>query len=385
MTNYRIAVIGGDGVGPEVIAVGMEVLDAAAGARVVGGGRSGRGFSLSFEQLPWGSDYHRAHGVMMPADGLTLLADFDAIYLGAVGRPDVPDHITLWGLLLPIRQQFDLYLNVRPVRLLPGVLSPLRDRGPDDIDMVVVRENSEGEYAGIGGRAHAGQPIEVGIGVDVFTRTGVERLARYSFELARSRRGKLASITKSNASPHHFVMWDEIVEAVYADYQDVDLERILVDAAAAYMISSPQRFDVVVASNLFGDILTDIGAVIQGGMGMAASANITPDRSKPGMFEPVHGSAPDIAGTGKANPIGAIWAGAMMLGHLGEKAASTAILGAVEQVLASTPVRTADLGGTASTTEVGQEVIRILRGVPGGPTRYTPRPPPGPATRAHAN
>ncbi|HXS62817.1 MAG TPA: isocitrate/isopropylmalate family dehydrogenase [Streptosporangiaceae bacterium] len=375
MTNYRIAVIGGDGVGPEVIAAGMEVLQAVARSDVLaaaGGGPGGAvlargddppeptGFSLSFEQLPWGSDYYQANGVMMPADGLTLLADFDAIYLGAVGRPDVPDHITLWGLLLPIRQQFDLYLNVRPVKLLPGVLSPLRDRGPADIDMVVVRENSEGEYAGVGGRAHAGQPIEVGIGVDVFTRTGVERLARYSFELARSRRGKLASITKSNASPHHFVMWDETVEAVHADYQDVELERILVDAAAAYMISSPQRFDVVVASNLFGDILTDIGAVIQGGMGMAASANITPDKSKPGMFEPVHGSAPDIMGTGKANPIGAIWAGAMMLDHLGEHAASTAVLGAVEHVLANAGLRTADLGGTASTTEVAQEVIRAL-------------------------
>ncbi len=366
MTNYRIAVIGGDGVGPEVIAVGMEVLQAAASTGVLpnADGDSAGGFSLSFEQLPWGSDYYQSHGVMMPADGLTLLADFDAIYLGAVGRPDVPDHITLWGLLLPIRQQFDLYLNVRPVRLLPGVLSPLRDRGPADIDMVVVRENSEGEYAGVGGRAHAGQPIEVGIQVDVFTRAGVERLARYSFELARSRRGKLASITKSNASPHHFVMWDEIVEAVHADYQDVELERILVDAAAAYMISSPQRFDVVVASNLFGDILTDIGAVIQGGMGMAASANITPDKSKPGMFEPVHGSAPDIMGQGKANPIGAIWAGAMMLDHLGERAASTQVLAAMEHVLANTGVRTADLGGTASTTEVGQEVIRSLRTLP---------------------
>jgi tartrate dehydrogenase/decarboxylase / D-malate dehydrogenase len=352
MNEYRIAVIGGDGVGPEVVAAGMGVLEATAS-----------GFSLAWEHLPWGSDFYQANGVMMAADGLDVLERFDAIYLGAVGRPDVPDHVTLWGLLLPIRQRFDLYLNVRPVRLLPGVLSPLRDRGPADIDMIVVRENSEGEYAGVGGRAHAYQAAEVGIQVDVFTRTGVERVARYSFELARSRRRRLASITKSNASPHHFVMWDEIVEAVHRDYPDVQLDRILVDAAAAYMVSSPDRFDVVVASNLFGDILTDIGAAIQGGMGMAASANITPDRSKPGMFEPVHGSAPDIAGTGRANPLGAIWAGAMMLDHLGEPAASGAIMKAVEEVLAATGVRTPDLGGIATTGEVGQEVERALRAV----------------------
>jgi tartrate dehydrogenase/decarboxylase / D-malate dehydrogenase len=350
MSEYRIAVIGGDGVGPEVVAAGMGVLDTAAA-----------GFSLAWEHLPWGSDYYQAHGMMMPADGLDVLERFDAIYLGAVGRPDVPDHVTLWGLLLPIRQRFDLYLNVRPVRLLPGVLSPLRERGPADIDMIVVRENSEGEYAGVGGRVHTGHPAEVGIQVDVFTRAGVERVARYSFELARSRRGRLASITKSNASPHHFVMWDEIVETVHRDYPDVQLDRILVDAAAAYMISSPDRFDVVVASNLFGDILTDIGAVIQGGMGMAASANIRPDRSQPGMFEPVHGSAPDIAGTGRANPVGAVWAGAMMLDHLGEKAASSAIMKAVEEVLAKTEVRTPDLGGTATTSEVGQELKRAIR------------------------
>jgi len=348
--EYRIAVIGGDGVGPEVVAAGMGVLGTAAS-----------GFRLNWEHLPWGSDYYQAHGVMMPADGLDVLAAFDAIYLGAVGRPDVPDHVTLWGLLLPIRQRFDLYLNVRPVRLLPGVLSPLRDRGPADIDMIVVRENSEGEYAGVGGRAHAGHPAEVGIQVDVFTRTGVERVARYAFELARSRRRRLASITKSNASPHHFVMWDEIVDQVHRDYPDVDLDRILVDAAAAYMISAPDRFDVVVASNLFGDILTGIGAVIQGGMGMAASANITPDRSTPGMFEPVHGSAPDITGTGRANPIGAIWAGAMILDHLGESAASNAVLKAVAEVLATTKIRTPDLGGTATTSEVGQELERALR------------------------
>jgi tartrate dehydrogenase/decarboxylase/D-malate dehydrogenase len=350
MKEYRIAVIGGDGVGPEVVAVGMGVLGTAAS-----------GFRLNWEHLPWGSDYYQAHGVMMPAEGLDLLAGFDAIYLGAVGRPDVPDHVTLWGLLLPIRQRFDLYLNVRPVRLLPGVLSPLRDRGPADIDMIVVRENSEGEYAGVGGRAHAGQPAEVGIQVDVFTRTGVERVARYAFELARARRRRLASITKSNASPHHFVMWDEIVDQVHRDYPDVHLDRILVDAAAAYMVSAPDRFDVVVASNLFGDILTDIGAVIQGGMGMAASANITPDRSKPGMFEPVHGSAPDIAGTGRANPVGTVWAGAMMLDHLGESAAGNAVLNAVAEVLATTGIRTPDLGGTATTSEVGQELERAIR------------------------
>jgi tartrate dehydrogenase/decarboxylase / D-malate dehydrogenase len=295
---------------------------------------------------------------LMPEDGLRVLEQHDAVYLGAVGSPRVPDHVTLWGLLLPIRQRFDLYLNIRPIRLLPGVASPLAGVAAADIDMVCVRENTEGEYAGAGGRVHVGMEHEVGIQVDVFTRLGVERVVRHAFELARSRRGRLASITKSNASPHHFVMWDEIVAVVHADFPDVELDRILVDAACAYMVTQPQRFDVMVASNLFGDIITDIGAAIQGGMGLAASANITPAGTGPGLFEPVHGSAPDIAGKSRANPIGAVWAGAMMLDHLGERESGARVMAAIERVLAGTDVRTPDLGGTATTAELGDELVR---------------------------
>jgi len=346
---HRIAVIGGDGVGPEVVAQGIRVLEAAC----PGG--------LEWAHLPWGSDHHERTGALMPEDGLRTLAGHDAIYLGAVGSPAVPDHVTLWGLLLPIRQRFDLYLNIRPIRLLPGVATPLAGRGPADIDMVCVRENTEGEYAGAGGRVHVGMGHEVGLQVDVFTRHGVERVVRHAFGLARSRRGRLASITKSNASPHHFVMWDEIVEAVHADFPDVELDRLLVDAACAYMVSQPARFDVMVASNLFGDVITDIGAAIQGGMGLAASANVAPDGAGPGLFEPVHGSAPDIAGKGIANPVGAVWAGAMMLDHLGEQAAAAAVMAAIETVLGGAGARTPDLGGSASTSEVGDELVRAVR------------------------
>jgi tartrate dehydrogenase/decarboxylase / D-malate dehydrogenase len=350
MRRHRIAVIGGDGVGPEVVAQGIRVLEAAC-----------EGCELELTHLPWGSEHHRRTGAMMPPDALEVLAGHDAVYLGAVGAPDVPDHVTLWGLLLPIRQRFDLYLNIRPIRLLPGVSSPLAGRGPADIDMVCVRENTEGEYAGAGGRVHVGMGHEVGLQVDVFTRHGVERAVRHAFGLARSRRGRLASITKSNASPHHFVMWDEIVAAVHADFPDVELDRILVDAACAYMVTQPQRFDVMVASNLFGDVLTDIGAAIQGGMGLAASANISPQGTGPGLFEPVHGSAPDIAGRSVANPIGAVWAGSMMLEHLGEREAAARVMAAIEQVLAAGDVRTPDLGGSASTDDVGAALARAAR------------------------
>jgi tartrate dehydrogenase/decarboxylase/D-malate dehydrogenase len=347
--RHRIAVIGGDGVGPEVVEQGIRVLDAACD-----------GCELDWTHLPWGSDHHERTGALMPADGLRVLEQHDAVYLGAVGSPRVPDHVTLWGLLLPIRQRFDLYLNIRPIRLLPGVVSPLAGAAAADIDMVCVRENTEGEYAGAGGRVHVGMEHEVGIQVDVFTRVGVERVVRHAFELARSRRGRLASITKSNASPHHFVMWDEIVAVVHAEFPDVELDRVLVDAACAYMITQPQRFDVMVASNLFGDIITDIGAAIQGGMGLAASANISPAGTGPGLFEPVHGSAPDIAGQSRANPIGAVWAGAMMLDHLGEPASGARVMAAIERVLAEPDVRTPDLGGTASTAELGDELVRAL-------------------------
>jgi tartrate dehydrogenase/decarboxylase/D-malate dehydrogenase len=352
MNRYRIAVIPGDGVGQEVVPAALRVLSRTA--ELTGG------FALECEEFPWGSGYYLKTGRMMDEDGLSRLRDFDAIFLGAVGYPSVPDHVTLWGLLLPIRQRFNLYANLRPVRLLPGIRGPLRDKGPDDIDMLVVRENSEGEYSGVGGRVHLGFGHEVAIQTDVFTREGVEKVVRYAFSLARGRRKRLASITKSNASPFAFVFWDEVVNQVACNFPDVTVDRVLVDAAAAYFITRPEMFDVVVASNLFGDVLTDIGAVIQGSMGLAASANINPDGGYPGMFEPVHGSAPDIAGKGIANPLGSIWAGALMLQQLGEQAAAERVLSAMEKALAGTAVRTRDLGGDAGTTEMADAVVTAL-------------------------
>ncbi len=347
-----MAVLAGDGVGREVIPVGMRVLEGAA--------RAQGSFALEWEEFPWGSDFYLENGRMMPEDALSILREFDAIYLGAVGSPEVPDHVTLWGLLLPIRQRFNQYVNLRPIKLFPGVTSPLRDKRPEEIDMVCVRENSEGEYSGVGGRVHVGLDHEVALQTDVFTRKGVEQVARYAFELARRRRRRLASVTKSNASPYSFVFWDEVVEAVRADYPDVEVTSFLVDAAAARMITKPADFDVLVTSNLFADILTDIGAAIQGGMGLAASANINPDGGYPGMFEPVHGSAPDIAGTGRANPIGAVWAGALMLDDLGEAPAARAVMDAVEAVLAREDVATPDLGGSAGTDDVGDALVEEL-------------------------
>lgn len=352
MKRYRIAVIAGDGVGREVVPAGLRVLHAVAG-------KDG-GFALECEELPWDSAYYQRTGRMMPEDGLAILRRFDAIYLGAVGWPDVPDHVTLWGLLLPIRQYFNLYVNLRPVKLFPGVPCPLRGKGPADIDMLCIRENSEGEYSGVGGRVHTGFGHEVAIQTDVFTRTGVEQVVRYAFEQARARRQHLTSVTKSNASPYAFVFWDEVVREVGQEFADVQVRRMLVDAAAAAFISQPESFDVVVASNLFGDILTDIGAVIQGSMGLAASANINPQGGYPGMFEPVHGSAPDIAGRGIANPLGAIWAGALMLEHLGQRTAGQAVLEALARVLERPETHTRDLGGTAGTEDVADAVIAAL-------------------------
>jgi len=352
MRRHKVAVIAGDGVGREVVPVGVRVLDHAA--------QGDGSFALEWTEFPWGSDYFLETGRMMPEDALSLLREFDAIYLGAVGSPLVPDHVTLWGLLLPIRQRFNQYVNVRPIKLLPGVTSPLQGRKPEEIDMVCVRENSEGEYSGVGGRVHIGFDHEVAIQADVFTRKGVEQAARFAFDLARNRRKQLTSVTKSNASPYSFVFWDEVVEAVSAEYPDVQVTRLLVDAAAARMITRPEEFDVLVASNLFADILTDIGAAIQGSMGLAASANINPQGGYPGMFEPVHGSAPDIAGTGTANPIGAVWAGALLLEDLGEAVAGAAILRAVETVLADREVKTPDLGGSAGTSEVGDALLEAL-------------------------
>jgi tartrate dehydrogenase/decarboxylase/D-malate dehydrogenase len=350
--THRIAVIAGDGVGPEVVCAGLRVLEAAAAAD--------GGFALAPEPLPWGSAFYAEHGRMMPANAIDALLEFDAIYLGAVGSPSVPDHVTLWGLLLPIRQRLDLYVNLRPVRLFSGVSCPLRGKRPEDIDIICVRENSEGEYSGVGGRVHEGLAHDLAIQNDVFTRRGVERIARHAFALAASRRGRLASITKSNAGRDAFVFWDEIVAGVAQEFPRVAVERILVDAAAAYFVTRPESFDVVVGSNLFMDILTDLGAAIQGGMGLAASANVNPEGGVPGMFEPVHGSAPDIAGKGIANPIGAVWAGALMLEQLGEASAAGRVMAAVERVLADPSAHTPDLGGSASTAQITDALVSAV-------------------------
>lgn len=342
-----IAVIAGDGVGKEVVPAGLRVLEAVT--------------SLDAELLPWGADHYEATGAMMPGDGLSILDRHDAIYLGAVGWPTVPDHVTLWGLLLPIRKAFQLYANVRPVKLLPGVVGPLAGRGPQDIDMLFVRENTEGEYSGTGGRVHVGAPYEVAVEAPVFTRIAVERVARFAFDLAMQRSWKLISVTKSNASRYAYVLWDEVVAGVARDYPDVSVQRMHVDAMAARMVLRPDTIDVVVASNLFADILTDLGAALQGSLGLAASANLDPTRTHPSLFEPVHGSAPDIAGKGQANPIGAIWTGALMLRHLGLAAEADRVEAAIERVLADGVVRTGDLGGQASTEDVADAVIDALR------------------------
>ncbi|HXG86852.1 MAG TPA: tartrate dehydrogenase [Vicinamibacterales bacterium] len=353
MKSYRIAVIAGDGVGQEVIPAGVEVVNAVAAMH---------GFVCEFTDFPWGCDFYLRTGRMMPADGLEQLRGYDAIYLGAVGGQSVPDHVSVWELILPIRQRFDQYVNLRPVRLLPGIASPLANRTAADIDMVCVRENSEGEYTGAGVRHHQGTPREVAEQTGVFSRRGIERIVRYAFELARQRpRRLLASATKSNALQHSMVLWDEVAEDVSHEFPDVEMRRYHVDALAARMITHPQTLDVIVASNLFGDILTDIGSAISGSMGVAPGANINPERTAPSMFEPIHGSAPDIAGKGIANPIGAVWAAALMLQHLGETAAHDQILEAIASMLAARGVRTPDLGGTANTSEVTAALLDQLR------------------------
>lgn len=343
---YQVALLAGDGVGPEVVAEARKVVDAL-------------GLDLRWFELDWGSDHYRRTGRMMPGDAIDTVRRFDAVLMGAVGDPTVPDHVTLWGLLLPIRQKLDLWANIRPARLLDGVPCPLAGRSPDDVDMMFVRENSEGEYSGVGGRAHEGLRHEVGIETSVFTREGVDRIVRYAFELAGRRRGLVTSATKSNASRYGYVLWDEVAEEVAAEHPDVRYERVLVDALAARMVRSPESLDVVVASNLFGDILTDLAAAIQGGMGMAASANVAPATNVPGLFEPVHGSAPDIAGQGIANPCGCVWSAALLLEHLGEHGAALRVLRALEEVCRDGP-RTRDIGGSASTAEVGDAIAERL-------------------------
>jgi tartrate dehydrogenase/decarboxylase/D-malate dehydrogenase len=353
----RIAVIPGDGVGKEVIPVGLEILGAL-------------GLALEFDRFSWGCEHYERTGRMMPEDGLKTLASYDAIYLGAIGWPSVPDHVSLWGLLLPIRQTFDQYVNLRPVRLLRGVRGPLAGRGPEDVDMLFVRENTEGEYSGAGGRVHTGAAAEVAVEVPVFTRRAIERCARYALEQAQQRRRSLVSVTKSNASRYAYVLWDEVVAEVAVGFPDVSVERVHVDAMAARMVLRPETIDVVVASNLFGDVLTDLGAAIQGSLGLAASANLSVDGLGPSMFEPVHGSAPDIAGRGRANPIGAVWSAALMLRHLGHLAAAERVEAAVDEVCRQ-GVLTADLGGRASTAEVQQALLATLA-APGAPRRGDP-------------
>ncbi|HUG14128.1 MAG TPA: tartrate dehydrogenase [Thermomicrobiales bacterium] len=354
MDTVSCAVIPGDGIGKEVVAEGVRVLEAAA--EIDGG------FRFEFESFPWGCEYYAAHDEMMPPDGLQTLSGFETIFLGAVGFPGVPDHLSLWGLLIPIRRTFQQYINLRPCRLLAGVRSPLADKHPGDIDFVVVRENSEGEYSNMGGRIHQGTPYEMAVQNTVFTRMGVDRVIRYAYELAQSRDKHLTSATKSNGINITMPYWDEVLADVGADYPGVRTDNYHIDALAAYFVTRPESFDVVVGSNLFGDILSDIAAAVMGGIGMAPAANLNPERKFPSMFEPVHGSAPDIAGRGIANPIGQIWTAKMLLDHIGREELGAALLDSIEAVLEKADVQTPDLGGAASTSDMGNAIIAELKG-----------------------
>lgn len=351
MKTYRIATIPGDGIGNEVVPEGIRVLEAA-----------GRKFGIGFawDEKPWSCAYYQKHGRMMPEDGLAQIRHHDAIFLGAVGYPGVPDHVSLWGLLVPIRREFQQYVNLRPVRLMPGVRSPLAGRKPGDIDFWVVRENNEGEYSSMGGRMYGGTQEEFVTQLSVFSKRGTDRILRYAFELAKTRRRKhVTSATKSNGIAITMPYWDERFKAISAEYPEVQTSQFHIDILTAHFVQHPDWFDVVVGSNLFGDILSDLGPACTGTIGIAPGANINPEREFPSMFEPVHGSAPDIAGKYVANPIGQIWSGAMMLAHLGETEAGEAIVKAIERVLADGP-RTRDLGGTAGTAEVGKAIADAL-------------------------
>ena len=353
--TYNIAVIGGDGIGPEVVDAGCRVLDALAG--------TGGAFGFSFSRFDWGSNYFRETGAMMPMDGLAQLEGFDAIYFGSVGDPNLPDDITLWGLRLAICQGFDQYANVRPARLLPGIVSPLREDLARQIDWVIVRENSEGEYAGIGGRAHRNLPIEVGMDVAVFTRAGVERIARFACDLAMNRpRQKLTIVTKSNAQRHGMVFWDDVCREVLLDYPSLEVDWMLVDAMTQRMVIRPQSIDTVLATNLHADILSDLAVALTGSLGIGATANLDPERRRPSMFEPIHGSAFDITGKGIANPLGAFWTASMMLGHLGEPEAGARLMQAIELVTSRGEALSPDLGGKATTAEVTDAIIAAIRG-----------------------
>jgi tartrate dehydrogenase/decarboxylase / D-malate dehydrogenase len=351
LSQHRIAVIAGDGIGKEVVPEGQRVLEAA--------GRK-FGFALAWDEKPWSCDYYAKHGRMMPEEGLAEIRGHDAIFLGAVGFPSVPDHVSLWGLLIPIRREFQLYVNVRPVRLMPGVPSPLANRKAGDIDFWVVRENNEGEYSSMGGRIYEGTEQEMVTQLSVFTRRGVDRILRFAFELARTRKRKhVTSATKSNGIAITMPYWDERFKAMAAKYPDVKTSQYHIDILTAHFVQHPDWFDVVVGSNLFGDILSDLGPACTGTIGIAPSANLNPEREFPSCFEPVHGSAPDIYGKGIANPIGQIWSGAMMLEHLGHGEAAGAIVRAIERVLTEGP-RTRDMGGKASTSEVGKAIAAAL-------------------------
>ena len=343
--SYVVDVIAGDGIGQEVVPAAIRCVDAVAHSH---------GFRVTWRSRDWGSDHYRSHGRMMPADGIAQLADGDAILLGAVGAPDIPDDVTLWGLLIPIRREFLQYVNLRPVRVLPGVVSPLRDA--EGVDILIVRENVEGEYSEVGGRLYRGRPEEMAVQEAVFTRTGVSRVAAYAVAQAQARRGILTSATKSNGIIHTMPFWDEVVAEVVGEAGGVKLDKMLVDALAARVVLQPRSLDVIVASNLFGDILSDLAAAVAGSIGVAPSGNINPSRDHPSMFEPVHGSAPDIAGQGVANPVGQMWAAAMMLEHLGEAEAGRTLISAFEGALGD-GVRTRDLGGTASTDEFTAAVL----------------------------
>jgi len=354
MKTYSIAAIPGDGIGKEVISAGLEVLAVLA---------ERDDFRLRLESFDWGTDYYRRHGRMMPPDGCRILQDFDAIYFGAVGDPDVPDHVTLWGLRLAICQGLDQYANIRPTRILPGIQGPMRNGSAKNLDWVIVRENSEGEYSGQGGRSHRGLAEEVATEISIFTRVGVTRIMRFAFSLADSRpRKQLTIVTKSNAQRHGMVMWDEIAAEVAVEYPDVTWGKMLVDAMTVRMVLKPETLDTIVATNLHADILSDLAAALAGSIGIAPTANLNPEGTYPSMFEPIHGSAFDITGKGIANPIGTFWSAVLMLEHLGEKAAAARLMRAIERVTADKSLHTPDLGGTTRTKEVTEAVIRAVRG-----------------------
>ncbi len=355
MTTYKIAAIPGDGIGTEVVSAGIEVLHALA--------KRHRGFEFHVDHFDWGGEYYKKHGRMMPENGRSLIRNHDAILFGSAGHPDIPDHITLWGLRLAICQPFDQYANVRPTRVLPGITSPLRNVKDKELDWVIVRENSEGEYAGVGGRVHQGSPLEAATDVAMFTRAGVARIMRFAFKLAQFRpRRLLTVVTKSNAQRHAMVMWDEIAAEVAAEFPDVSWDKMLVDAMTMRMVMRPVTLDTIVATNLHADILSDLAAALAGSLGIAPTANLNPERKFPSMFEPIHGSAFDIMGKGIANPIGTFWSAVMMLQHLGEAPAANRLMAAIERVTADTRFHTPDLGGRARTAEVTAAVIDAIHG-----------------------